>query len=271
MVRPLVATRGWAQAWQSVRIKDELVERLGWEVPILVDNDANLGALAELTAGAAVGRANALYIKWGYGVGAGIIIDGRLYRGAGIAGEFGHMPLVLAEDDLAHPEGWPIRDSSGTRSCSLCDRLCLESAVSIEALLRDLNTPSLESLIDQAESTGGEELRAGLERAAEHLGRALGSVVTLLNPEIVVIGGAFKAKAYHLVRNSLRHGLESGTTEAAFRATRLVAGRLTGSASIRGAVAIILRNVLVDFLLERVGLGSTTASVSPEPIMVLGR
>lgn len=253
MVRAVSAGHGWAEWWARFHIAQEIQERLGWSGPVVVENDANLGALAELVDGAAARRDTALYVKWGQGIGAGIIIGGRLYQGAtGMAGELGHMPLVLREGDLVDHGSWLFTDHAGKpRKCGLCGMLCLESAVSVKALLEDFDAATVAELVDRSESDP--RVEEGVRQRAVHLGRVLGSSVTLLNPEVVVIGGAFKARAYALVRDSLRDGLDSSSTDAAHR-TRLVPGAWSGTASLQGATAIILRNYLIDFLLRRAGL-----------------
>ena len=81
--------------WVGVRAAEALSSRL--DLPVQVDNDANLGALAELHWGAAAGYRNAAYLKVSTGIGAGLIVDGRLYHGAGgMAGEIGHT--IIQED-----------------------------------------------------------------------------------------------------------------------------------------------------------------------------
>ena len=115
--------------WHELAPADELASRL--RLPVVVDNDANLGAMAEHQHGAARGAADVLYVKLASGVGAGLILGGRLHRGvAGLAGEIGH---VLARED--------------GRVCRCGSRGCLETEVSTRRLL-DLLRPVYGDTLD---------------------------------------------------------------------------------------------------------------------------
>ena len=109
--------------WAGLNAADELSERL--EMPVAVDNDANLGALAEVSFGAGRGLTDVIYVMVSSGIGAGIVLGGRLHRGAtGLAGELGHV--------LVRPDG---------AVCRCGNRGCLETVASTDALL-DLLRPT---------------------------------------------------------------------------------------------------------------------------------
>ena len=113
-LHPLLILPGW----EGVDLADELGARLG--LPVHVDNDANLGALAEVTLGAGRNARTAAYLQVGGGVGAGLIVDGRPFRGAfGTAGEMGHIVI----------------DENGA-ICRCGNRGCLETVASGPALVR---------------------------------------------------------------------------------------------------------------------------------------
>ena len=150
---------GIMPGWQGLLPGEELERRLG--VPVHADNDANLGALAELHHGIARGRHDVIYLKVASGVGAGIILGGRLHRGAsGIAGEIGHVQV--GEDGHV---------------CRCGNRGCLETMVSAARLLELLqpayDTPlTMERLL--ALDVEGD---AGVRRVLTDAGRTIGRAV----------------------------------------------------------------------------------------------
>jgi glucokinase len=179
----------------GLAFRDLMTERLG--VPVYVDNDANLAALAEQTVGAARGARNVVLLTLGTGIGSGIVLDGRILRGAtGAAGEIGHMTI----------------DQHGPPCQGTCPgRGCLEVMASGTAIGRegtDAGRRDPESALGRAVSqrgvVTGEEVAAlavaGDEAACSVLaaiGRSLGagiaSVVNIFEPEVVVIGGGAAA------------------------------------------------------------------------------
>src|SRR5215472_9734114 len=93
----VVASTAILPGWRMIRAAEEMSARL--DVPVELDNDANLGALAETAWGAAQGCSNVAYIKASGGIGCGLVVDGRLFRGAqGVAGELGHTVVNEAGD-----------------------------------------------------------------------------------------------------------------------------------------------------------------------------
>ncbi|MEV7499161.1 ROK family transcriptional regulator [Streptomyces sp. NPDC093018] len=144
--------------------------------PLTVDNEANFGALAELWLGAGTPR-EFLHVSAEIGIGAAIVVDGRLLRGTrGFAGELGHVPV--------RPDG---------PACACGGRGCLEQYAGQEAVLRAAGLQPREDLVGLlAERAGkGEEgVRAALRDAGTALGIALTGAVNLLDPETVVLGGA---------------------------------------------------------------------------------
>ena len=161
--------------WEGVNAR-EVAEDV-FDVPVHVENDANLGALAEHRIGAARGHDSSVYVKTSSGVGAGIIVDNELFQGAGgTAGEIGHLTI---------DENGPL--------CRCGKRGCLEAYTSTPFVTREVSgqVPGADD-IDQvvaAAREGNVAARRALEEAGPHLGRGLASVVNLINPSIVVVGG----------------------------------------------------------------------------------
>ena len=212
--------------WAGVRPAEELGDRLG--MPVLIDNDANLGALGELIKGAGRGCSHLVYLELSSGVGAGIVADGQLYRGAGgIAGEIGHITV----------------DARGP-VCRCGNRGCLETLVGGPYLLQMLPRPigsgepppTLRSVI--ASALAGDP---GCRRILSDAGRAVGSgvaiIANLFNPRLVILGGEL-ARAGDLVVQSIRQSAEQGAIPGAVRTLQVVRGRLGDRAQIVGALAL---------------------------------
>ena len=149
---------------------------------VQVSNDANCAAYAEAHHGAARGVRHALYLTGTVGIGAGILQHGELVRGgAGFAGEVGHMP---------------VGDSGAVCGCGR--RGCWEASVGLHAMLAAVGMPELDTPLRSAESVAAradvdEDVRAGLERVGHDLGLGIAMLSSILDPEVVVLGGYFAA------------------------------------------------------------------------------
>lgn len=207
--------------WVGVNALDAARERFGLEVH--AENDANLGALAEHRQGVARGHANSVFVKVSSGVGAGIVLEDRLFRGSGgTAGEIGHLTL---------DESGPV--------CRCGSRGCLEAYTSTGALQAMMHTQLPGAGVDEivaAAKQGNVSAVRALEDAGLHLGWALASVVNLLNPGLVVVGGDM-ARAGELLLESARIGLRRHALDAV-AATPVEASELGERASLVGAVLL---------------------------------
>jgi predicted NBD/HSP70 family sugar kinase/biotin operon repressor len=213
--------------WVGVRAATAMGDALG--LPVTVDNDANLGALAEWTWGAARGYNHVAYLKIATGIGAGLIIDGHPYPGAGgTAGELGHTVI--------DPAG-PI--------CRCGNRGCLEMLAGTPTVLHALRDTHGDTLtIGQAISLarGGDP---GCGRAIADAGRAIGSALAtlcnLLNPQRIVVGGELGA-AGELLLTPLRESLQRGAIRSAAQDVQVVESTLGERAEVLGALALAMRN-----------------------------
>ncbi|MFW5743694.1 MAG: ROK family protein [Spirochaetota bacterium] len=182
-------------AMEDYPLRDKLQDKL--DVPVVLENDVNAGTYGEYVSGAAKGMQNVIGIFPGTGVGGGIIIAGRLYRGrTGSAGEFGHMIV-----------------EAGGRRCG-CGKLgCLEAVASKTAIAKDLVHLALNGQADTVLEKAGTDIsliKSGVikkamdagekavievvERAAWYLGVGLGSLVDVFDPDVVVVGGGLVEK-----------------------------------------------------------------------------
>ena len=212
--------------WQGVSAVPYLQERLG--IPVHLDNDANLGALAELIWGAGQGCRNLVYIKLATGVGAGLVLDEQVYRGrSGTAGEIGHMPI----------------ESQG-RICRCGNRGCLETLVGVPALLEMLRPRHGEDLTVRGLIALAAHGDIGCERVLGDAGRSVGIAVAglcnMLNPERIIVGGELGA-AGEMLLGPLRDVVRRNAIPAAAAGATIVPGVLGERAEVLGGLALVLR------------------------------
>jgi predicted NBD/HSP70 family sugar kinase len=211
-------------AWAGRDAGHELATRLGR--PAEVANDADLGALGELRYGAGRGRQDFVYVKASHGVGAGLVLGGRIYRGAaGIAGEIGHTSLPDA-----------------TEWCRCGNRGCLETVVSLGPLSRRLARIGIPPATDGAGwpvsllQENALAVRA-LTEAGRILGRALADLCNCLNPEAVILGGEIGTAGPPLVAG-VRESIDRYAQPAAAEAVQVLAAGLGARSELMGAVAL---------------------------------
>lgn len=217
----LVRSSAILPGWVGVDAVAAVSERFA--LPAYVDNDANLGALAEQRVGAANGCRTAVFVKVSSGIGAGLVIEGEIFRGSsGTAGEIGHLTL---------DEQGPV--------CRCGSRGCLEAYSSVgtvqELLTTQLPAAGIAEIVAAA-GTGHVAAQRVLEDAGLHLGWGLAAVVNLVNPELVVVGGEI-AQAGELLLGSVRIGLRRHALDAA-AGTPIVTGALGERASLLGALML---------------------------------
>jgi predicted NBD/HSP70 family sugar kinase len=203
-----------------------LSARFGFRVR--AENDANLCALAELLWGVGAGHQNAVYVKLSRGIGAGLVIGGRLYRGVhGGAGEIGHTAVV--------PEG-PV--------CRCGNRGCLEVMAGTGAVIglvsgRFDRIPSIPEVVERA--VGGDTLcRRALRDVGGMVGTALAAVTNLLNPSLVVIGGEL-VTAWRMMEVPMREAMDRGAIHRSAADVAVLPSTLGRRAEALGAVALVLR------------------------------
>jgi predicted NBD/HSP70 family sugar kinase len=215
--------------WVGVDAAAIASDHLG--IAVHVDNDANLGVLAEHMWGAGRGTTDLAYIKLSDGVGAGLVLDGRLYRGrGGTAGEIGHVTL----------------DEFG-QVCRCGNRGCLETLVASHVVIALLEPSrgtglSIADVVAMAENGDAACVRV-LADTGRHVGVAAASLCNLLNPERLVIGGEL-ALAGDLLLGPLREVLARYAVPSAVRSLEVRVAELGSRAQVLGAVALGLRSAL---------------------------
>ncbi|RPK56648.1 N-acetylglucosamine repressor [Streptomyces sp. ADI96-02] len=230
--------------WSGINPSEELAGRLG--VPVHVDNDANLGALGELVWGSGRGVRDLAYIKVAGGVGAGLVIDGTIYRGpGGTAGEIGHITL---------DESGPV--------CRCGNRGCLETFAAaryVLPLLQPSHGPGLTmERVVQLAREGDPGCRRVIGDVGRHIGSGVANLCNLLNPSRVVLGGSL-AEAGELVLGPIRDSVSRYAIPSAARRLSVLPGALGGRAEVLGALALVLSEMGDSSLLESTPPAATPA------------
>lgn len=227
--------------WRNLPIRDTLNSRLG--LPVVVDNNVRSMALSEALFGAGRGVNVLAYVYGKIGVGAGIVVNGRIYHGSTAgAGEIGHITLV----------------AEGGETCHCGNRGCLETLVSEPALLRqawrvaqDHPDSRLARLLRQrphdqaleavfAAARDGDALAGSLlADQARYLGIALANLVNVLNPELIILGGIF-AKGGDLILPAVEETMRQRSFAGLGEGVRLQAASFEDFAGVVGASALAL-------------------------------
>jgi predicted NBD/HSP70 family sugar kinase len=222
--------------WAGIRAHDVLADRLG--TPVHVDNDANLGALAEASFGAGRGLADVVYVRLGSGVGAGLVVGGRLHHGAtGLAGEIGHVQV--------RPDGAVCR--CGNRGC--LETIAAEGA--LKALLRparghDLTRRELLNLV----AAGDLGATRVVNDAGLAIGRVLADLCNAVNPEAIVVGGELSEAGEPLL-GGIRAAIDRYALPGAAEVVEVVPGELGERAELLGALALVTQSTDSTRLLDR--------------------
>ncbi|WP_045520465.1 ROK family protein [Neobacillus niacini] len=177
--------------WTNIQLKKDLEEL--FHVPVIIENEANAGAVGEQQFGAGQDHQNIIYVSAGIGIGVGIILNKELYQGKnGFSGEMGHMIINL--------NGKP---------CSCGSRGCWEAYASENALLEMANQDSLESLIRLAEIRDEPALNI-FDEIGKYLGYGINNIINTFNPDQVIIGNRL-ALAKEWIEQPIRTTIEKHT------------------------------------------------------------
>jgi glucokinase len=240
------------QSWNPVPVKEILEDEFGLYTRL--ENDANAGALAEWLFGAGRGKRCVVYMTMGTGIGGGLVLDGRLYRGAnGNAGEVGHMRVV--------PEDGPL--------CGCGKRGCLEAFCSGPSIARRMRqamranlategnehsaNSALVALAGSIEAATAEHLFAAarqgdplalrlVDETAHYLGVGLANIVQALNPEVIVLG-TIATEQGEFFLDRVRRVVRNETWPQMFKAVEILPSPLGSQAGDYGAISVILQDV----------------------------
>jgi predicted NBD/HSP70 family sugar kinase len=220
--------------WRDVPLSERLARALDTRLPIAVANEADLGALAEVRRGAALGADHVLFLSGEVGVGGGLIVDGAPLAGAtGYGGEVGHVPV--------NPNGSRCR----------CGSIgCWETEVGEGALLRlaghppDAGREEVDAVLAEA-ATGSPSVLAALDSVGRWLGFGLAGLVNVFNPQVVVLGGLF-GRIHPFVGDTLRTELERLALPQSREVVRVVPASLGVDAPLLGAAELAFEPLLAD-------------------------
>ncbi|WP_448058898.1 ROK family transcriptional regulator [Cellulomonas hominis] len=220
----MISVRGIMRGWDEVHVGHVMSKRLGLNV--LVDNDANLGALAESRLGAARGYGDSIYVRASYGTGAGIVLAGRLHRGfAGTAGEIGHVQV----------------DPAGA-ICRCGSRGCLDTVVGAHALTEPLRASygslTLRDVVSRA-NEGDPGCRQVIADAGITIGTVVAGLGMAVNPQCVVVGGEL-AETGELLLGPLRDAIRRRVLLNQIAPLEVVPAQFGPRSEVMGALILVL-------------------------------
>ena len=234
IVRLITNIPGWVEIPLAKMIEDE------FHIPTRIDNDVRCAALGELNFGAGKGCENLICITVGTGIGSGLIINGKLVRGASnAAGEIGHIKLQMHDGPI----------------CGCGDTGCLEAfasgpsivAMAEEYILGGKSTKYREManggaitpfIVAEAAKAGDPVARRIFTRMGEYIGIGMASVVNLLNPERIIVGGGV-ADAGDILLNPLKETIKKRAMKIAGETVQVVPEQLGNTAGVIGASLLI--------------------------------
>ena len=234
IVRLITNIPGWVEIPLAKMIEDE------FHIPTRIDNDVRCAALGELNFGAGKGCEHLICITVGTGIGSGLIINGKLVRGASnAAGEIGHIKLQMHDGPI----------------CGCGDTGCLEAfasgpsivAMAEEYILGGKSTKYREManggaitpfIVAEAAKAGDPVARRIFTRMGEYIGIGMASVVNLLNPERIIVGGGV-ADAGDILLNPLKETIKKRAMKIAGETVQVVPAQLGNTAGVIGASLLI--------------------------------
>jgi len=211
--------------WKNVPLKRIIEKKL--RVPVFIDNDVNVIALGEWKKGAGKGKANLICITLGTGVGGGLVIENKLYRGEGFAaGEIGHIPI-----------------QQNGKECNCGGSGCLETFVGNQYLLKkakrifkkkNLSLEDVSRLADQ----GNRKAIQFWQQVSEQIGIGLTGVVNVLNPSCIIVGGGV-ANAYAHIGGHILKTIQKRAMRVQGKMVKVKKSSLGSNAGIIGAQALV--------------------------------
>ena len=221
--------------WEGMEIGRILRERLN--LPIYVDNDANTMALAEARFGAAAGHKSVVCVTLGTGVGGGVIIDGKIWRGSnGAAGELGHLSIDFEGPECQCGSSGCIEAYCSSRA--MIERTRQQLAGGLTPVFKDVLEDDLENLTIRklfvAARKGDEVAQATIADTARYLGIGLAGIVNLFNPESVVIGGGIADGGFSFIE-AVKAEIKKRAFGAAVVNLRVTSATLGNDAGFIGA------------------------------------
>jgi glucokinase len=229
--------------WKNIPIVEDFKQAFG--LPVFLENDANAGALAEWKYGAGKGKENIIFLTFGTGLGAGLILNGRLYSGTNdYGGEAGH--IRLAEDG---PVGYHKRGSfegfcSGTGLSQMMgfELLCFAEEAGKEEMLKRYKEPGEvtgRDIVEWAQNGDGLALKV-VQKSGTYLGKGLSVLVDILNPELIILG-SMGVRLGDLLFEPAKKVMEEEALAGANSVCSIVAAKLGERAGDYAALCVALK------------------------------
>lgn len=226
------------RGWKEVPLKKMMEKKIG--LPTYIDNDVNVMTLGEHVYGMGKGARNMIGVTLGTGVGGGLILEGKIYRGADLAGgEIGHMPINV-EGPKCLCGGWGcMEDYVGN---NYIVKRAIKDLEGKKSILRKMTNGKLSRLtpkiIHEAAVKGDRLAKKILKDTGMYLGVNLAGVINLLNPEVVVIGGGV-ANAGEYIFKSVRETVKRRAMPLPAKTAKIVKAKLGEDAALIGASVLV--------------------------------
>jgi predicted NBD/HSP70 family sugar kinase len=218
---------------------------------VFLENDARAMTLAEFKFGAAKNAQNVLGIFVGWGIGLGIVIDGKLYQGtSGFAGEFAHSPLFESQEIncTCGKKGCLEAIASGTSIVRMAEEALLLDKDSILARMAKAQKGPLDpNLVVNAAKEGDQRAITILSDVGLNLGRGISMLIQLLNPELIVLGGVV-AEANQYIMTPIQQALNVYSMAKSREKTQLALYQLGNEVGLVGAIAVVTDKLFEEVL-----------------------
>jgi glucokinase-like ROK family protein len=217
-----------------------------FEVPVFVDNEANVAALGERYFGAAQSSKDFIYLSLGVGLGGGIVLDGQLYRGiSGYAGEIGHTTIASDGErcNCGNRGCWETLVSQTAVVNRVRKAIEAENASQVSQLVKGpLERISIPAIVEAARE-GDEVARRALEETGVYLGIGIANLINTFNPELVIFGGVLSLASDYLLP-AAKKTLQERSLAWPRRVARVMVSSHGPDACVMGGVALVLHDIL---------------------------
>lgn len=242
---------------ESKSLKDILEEK--FQKPVYIQNDVKTNALAECRFGLALNKKNVLVLLMDWGIGLGIIMDGKLQSGmSGFAGEIGHIPFVN-DGELCHcgKRGCLETVASGIALARMAKKGIQSGQTSLLNKLSEEEIDQIEPhIVIDAANKGDQYAINILSEVGQNLGKAVATLIQLYNPELIILGGKI-AEAKQYITIPMRHAINTYCMTRIRENTKIVLSELGHDSGLLGSASIVMENTF-EKQIELAGQKSTS-------------